>query len=498
MSLWDSKVPGFITENYRQSKRKAEAMRLLEMQMRLDMLENDWKDVVEAKLKERFTNKVIKRMIPAFATTEHNPIARIVELVARIYKWGATRELQDKHANDIAQDLWNEAQIDESLALANKRWVGLGDAIIFPIVADRKLRYDIWTGEATSIVQHPDDPSQCIAAWHEEAPCHSPGITQITKTYVDAEVWRIYDQHGVVLDERYHGLNRFPGVVVHDEKRTGGRFWGDHTYKPVAEATVNVSCDMFKLERITHYQSEIQPYFTGDRKKLALKQGIGAEFLLVGPEGSTFGTLDTQADPSGLIEVINQRLKWIAGQFDVDAELYLNVVTATSGIHMRFKRAPLEARRVADLKIARRLERELLILTALVTTADHPTLKLDPMDAEFKRLDFHEEPMTEDPKTQRDIWERDLKLAQTDHAEIARERNPDLTPEQAMEFVEEKLTNQAAVDKIRIEHNLSADPSVDNQTPEQNGRDGAAAKRDNAAGGNIAADAEKALRKVRA
>lgn len=500
---WSSLVPGVMAESVGQAKIVSEMARMRECQRRIDMLENDWKDLLLAKILQRYKSKRIRDTAADLITTEHNPLRRIVELVATLYKWGPIRELRDAKANGIAHALWNEMLIDEFMALANRRWVALGDAILFPIVdapflTDGRMRPWLWTGENTSILQHPGDPSRCVAAWHEEALCNTPGVIQIRHYYVDAERWVVTDQHKQVIAEIEHGLGRFPGVVVHAEHRTGGWFWGDDAMSPVVESSLSVGIDMFRLERILHFQSELQPTYQGHAREIAKGIGIGAEHLWAGP--GIWGKLDLQASPEHVLSVINRRLSWIAGQFDIDAELYFNTVKETSGFALRLKRASLDARRVADWKVARRVEKELLVLMALVSERFHPSLKLDSMKAEFSTLDFREEPELESPTERNRNWAERRKLGILSRVEILRELNPDLSREQALERAKQVAIDEAEVDKIRIEHNLSEEPGTANKTPEENGRDGARAKRDendNPDEGDLDTEAADALAQIR-
>lgn len=465
--LWESQVPGAMSSVFRRAKIRSEIARMNEAGARLAMLQDDWQHLVYSKLWQVFQSAKIRATIPGFLTTEHNILKRIANEISTVYKWGATRTLITDAATETARALWEEMRIDEVLAYTQLVTNVVRDHIIAPRVVDGTMRVVHFLGDRTTVVQDTNDPSVAVAMRSQETLSQTPGFTQIRSIYADAEVWRTWDENGNMLSEEEHGLGRFPAVVIHAGERVGC-FWGDSEFRDVAEANVAIAINLFRLNRLTHFQSELQPTYRGNARDVAKGKTIGGDNLWAGP--GDWGVLNLQGDPSKLISVIQSQIGWIANQHGIAADVYNLSAGATSGFQIRLKRAPIESVRAAQLKLWRRVERELLLLMAMVSERDHPLHRLDPMDAEFKLLDFHEEPMLEDPKTQNDVWAERLKLGVTSEARIAQELNPDLTLEQAKKHVLDLVAEREPV--IAMKKRLGDQET----TQEATGREGGFAK----------------------
>lgn len=465
-------MPGAIVDNVRRTKVRSEILRMQEAQARLDILQDDWQDLLLAHLWAMYESDVIRRRMAQFVSTEHNPLKRIGTELSTAYKWGATRVLTDPGQQAIAEKLWKESRIDEVMASVDLHTTVLRDNILTPRIIDGRMTLIQRLPNATTIVQHPRRPDEAVAMRTEEGLAHTAGYTAVRQIYADVERWVEKDAAtGAILINEAHGLGRFPGVVIHADERTEGYFWGTTAFRDVAEATLGIGVLLFELSRLTHFQSELQPVFRGKAKDIGKGLTIGGEVVWAG-EGE-WDTLDLQADPQKILSVIRARLGWIASQYGLAADVYDLSAKPTSGFEIRLRRAPIEALRVAALKRWRRVEHDLLKLMAMVSR-DHPLYRLDPMRCEFERIDFHEEPMLEDPSTQDRIWAERLKLGVLSEARIVMEMNPDLSLEQAQAYVLQLLAEREPV--IAQKKRLGDEET----TQEATGREGGLAKARNA------------------
>jgi len=140
--------------------------------------------------------------------------------------------------------------------------------------------------------------------------------------------------------------------------------------------------------------------------------------------------------------------------------------SASSGYQMDLNRIPLEEIREDRVEIFRRAERAFAEVQSIVMAVDMPSRAFDTtgwhMDyAEIKR-----------PRTDKEKWEvRQVKrkMGHSDPVLEAQEDNPDFTEDQAKEWVEERMTNQAAFELARAQRNSPANPMTQGQTPQQNG-----------------------------
>lgn len=471
---FDSQAGRLVRESFRRSKADAEGLRMLDAQVRIEMLEDDWKDILLSKLWRIYQSPKIRDLMPGVISTEHNVYKRIVQELSRVYKYGATRELGTPAQTDIARQLWEECRLDERLAKANFYVNGVRDVGLAPRVIDGKMRLEIWLPDRTQVIQHDEDPTDAVAAWNERTLPNTQGYISIKRVYVDAEKWQIWD----VGDGRNkpkvieHPYGRMPVVWVHADERID-TFWGSTIGTDIVEATLSVGCDLFKLARMLQFQSELQPTYQGNPRDVAKGQTIGGDTLWAGK--GTYNVLNLQGDPQHILSVIKARIGWIAQQYGLAADVYDLSSTATSGFQIRLKRQPLEEARISQVKTWRRVEKELLTVMAQVSQEEHPTLKLDPM-AEFKTLDFHEEPLMEDPNTENTVDEANVKNNRNSSIDVLIRRNPDLSREQAIIKQRQIIDENAMVMGWQKESNSSMAPDADNRTPEENGRAGARAR----------------------
>lgn len=473
MPFWASQASNLVVDSVRRMKAQSEGDRMLEAQRRIEILQDDWKDILLAKIFEIYRSARIRARAASIVSTEHNVFKRINSELSTVYKWGATRELKDAGDQEVADLLWAESRIDQVLERANLFTNGLRDLLITPRVVDGRLRYDLLLPDRTTVLQHPDDPTTAVGFLTERTLCNTPGYVRVQRLYADAVAWRSYNDNGTYV-ETPHNLGRLPAVAVHAEEPYDS-FWSSTSGSDIVEATLSVGADLFKLSRILQYQSELQVSYQGNPRDVAKALPLGAEGVWAAK--GTFNVLNLQGDPSHVIATIKARLGWIATQHGLAADVYDLSAGVTSGLQLRLKRSPLEQARAKQIKSWRVTERELLKLTALVTQNDHPLLKLNPM-AEFKLLDFHEEPMLEDPATQNGVWEQRLKMGLTSQPRILREMNPDLSKDEASVLAKEIAEERGIwVQQVRemqaAGQGLQGDPGPGAQ---ENGAAGARAK----------------------
>ncbi len=468
-AMWSGFSGPMMDAHLRQTKQHAEQQRLYITGRRLQLLEEDWKDLLLDKLREIYTSEAIRASLPGLLTVEHNVFKRINTELSTVYRYGVTRELKNKGQEAIARELWEETRIDERLERANLYTNALRDLLVAPIVVDGKMQYWIITPDRTVGVQHPDDPTQIIAFGTERVLQSTPGYITIQRIYADAEKWVIGSTGNAAPKVIYHGLGRLPAVVIHASERIDC-FWQPFEEEDLSDATFTIAADMIKLGRLLKFQTELQPTFNGSPRKLARGMGIGAEQIWAA-EGQ-FGVLDLQGDPEKLIKVINARIGWIAESYGLAADVYDLSANATSGFQTRMKRLPLMEARARQIKIWRRVEKELLMLTALVSQQSHPTLKLDPMAVDFASLGFHDEPGLVEPLTKNRIYRERNDLGLMSRVDMRMAENPDETREEAAAALVRTFEEDAVIEEMMAKRNIKRGPAVKGSLAAANGAQG--------------------------
>lgn len=440
LSYWDSQVPPLIRQTFQQSKWQAEIERQIEAEQRLSVLDDDWRDILYSALYTEYESPRVRATLKRLITTEHNLAKRICQELSRVYKWGATRELESPQLTETHKKLAEESRLDERLGRANFLVNGLRDIGLAPRVTKRgRMAIDIYLPDRTVVMQDPDDPTDAIAQWSETTLLHTPGYDLIQRVWVDAEEWRYYDQHGKLQGTKPHRVGRLPVLWVHADERID-EFWSSTVGRDLFEANLSVGKDLFKLSRMLHFQSELQPTYQGKAQEIARGTTIGGDSVWAGQ--GAWGVLNLQGDPNHLIATIRARIGWIAEQYGLAADVYDLSAAATSGFQIRLKRLPLEEARAAQIKLWRRVERELLTLMAHASQ-EHPFYKL-PLDVEYTTLNFHEEPMLEDPLNQNRVWKERIELGVQSRVDVKREIDPDLSKEQAKAKLRETTNENEA------------------------------------------------------
>ena len=473
--LWPNNGEAAVLQSFRRAKWTSDAARKIDAERRLAILEDDWKDLLWSKICAVYQSEKIRASVRDYVSTELNPFKRIATELSTVYRWGAIRELSDPRLDLIARELWDECDINGSLEVGNLYLNALRDLIIVPQVISGKMVLSLLTPDRFSVIQHPEDPTQAVAFWYERASSNTPGANKIERIYADAEEWRIYDTHSNIVRAWPHNLGRLPGTVVHASRRRDS-FFGETEFEDAVENTLMVGVHLTFLTRLVKYQAELQPTYAGNPRDIATGLTIGADEVWSGP--GTWSTLDLQADPTKYIQVINARIGWVASQYGLSADAYhLTGGDSTSGFQIRLKRLPLLEQRAKQIKIWRRVEKDLFLLTAMVSEREHPVLKIDPM-AEFK-INFSEEPMQEDPLIQNRIWSERIAMNVLRPSSVKMEIDPDLTRDEAKQDIQDTIDERAMwVEKTR-EMQFPNDPTQPvGKSPEENGADGGRAAHD--------------------
>ena len=427
MDLWGSKAEEVVQRSFANAKWASDYERKLEAERRLDILEDDWKDLLWAKIQEIYKSDRVRESVRALVSCEHNVLKRISTELATVYKWGATRELDNPAQQESAKELWTETDIDVALEMADLYLVVTRDLLIVPWVDDGRMNLELLTPDRVTVIQHPRNPTLAAGFWWERTPSQTPTDTTVTKILADDKEWRLYDAGGKLLDVRPHGCGRLPATVVHAERRRAA-FWCETGFQDVVDSTLMIGVLMTMLSRLQYLQSELQVTFAGEADEIAKGQAIGGDTVWTGGQ---YGVLNLQADPAHYIQHINARLAWIAQCYGLAADVYDLSGTASSGYQIRLKRLPLEEARRRRIKIWRTAEQDLFRLMAMVANADHPMIKIDPM-VRFN-VNFNEEPLVEDPATESRILDEKVKAGRLSPVDVLMRDDPDLSREQAIE-----------------------------------------------------------------
>lgn len=502
--LWGDTTAETMRRVFDQAKAHAERARRLDAEHRLDILHDDWRDILRSYVSGRYSANLYKEIEPHIST-EHNLLKRVTTDLAQVYKWGATRELSDPRENDKAKLLWDEMQIDEALEQANQYLVALRDLILLPLVIDGVMTLEILTPDQLNVIQHPGLASRAAAFWFTRCTSSNTGPGLLSSVYrptmaateivlVDDMYYRVFDVNYNLLEEVEHGCGRLPCVVVHAEKRTDS-FFRPTVFGDVVEATKTVGWLLSALSYMQKMQAELQLTYQGDPDDVAQGQAIGAHALLAGRGG--FQTLDLQADPSKYLAHINARISLVSLNHGLGTD-GLQLTSASSGMQFRIQRMPLLEARRKQIKKWHAVEIELHRVIAMISQRFHPLVKLDPtsrLSVQFNNPEF-----AEDPAVQNEVDNDDVANMRASEIDVLMRRNPDLTREQAIERQKQIIKERDQVLGWKAARNTSgALGAGEGKTAEQNGREGGTSSGATRRGEpDLTATAARLLQQVRA
>jgi hypothetical protein len=482
--LWDSKAAAHVLATFEQAKHNAERDRKMDAERRLDVLDDDWDDLLWEYIDRLYESTDLKKAIAPHVSTEHNVLRRIGQELSQVYKWGVTRELDSAREQDKARILWEETELDETLETANLYLNVLRDLIIMPWVTDDgRMTIELLTPDRVSVVTKPWQPTEPMAFWFDRmaAVDTPPGVltkwlgqnpARWERILVDHTHYRIFDESFNIKAQIEHGIGRLPAVVAHADKRTRS-FWSPTRFGDVVKANFKVGWLLTMVAYLQKMQAEKVLTYRGDPDDIAHGQQVGAQEMLAGR--GEFSTVDLQADPEHYLKHIRECVNLIAQNYGLSAETYSLSGSVNSGFQFKLQRLPLLEQRRAQIKKWRRIEHELHRVMALVSQRFHPLVKLDP-EAELS-LNFNEAEFMESPEIQDRVDTADIKARRASHLDILMRRDPDLTRKQAEAKQKRILEEQALVVGWAKELNAPSDPFDDQgKTPQENGRDGARIK----------------------
>lgn len=469
--LWGSMAEKAVTDSFARAKVGAELERRQDAERRIDILEDDWKDILFCKIKEIYKSPIVLDSVRGYISTEHNVFKRIVTELSTVYKWGAQREFEDPMQDGIARLMYDEVQMDESMDDAVHFLNGLRDIIIVPLVSDGKMRLEILTPDRVSVIQNPRDPTTIEAfSWEvtrsNTVATRSGFSTETFRIYIDKEVRAVWD----VTKRRWieiapHNLGRLPAVVVHAGRRHTS-FFSPTPMSDVVDATLSIGVLLVMLMHLSKYQSELQPTYSGKSQDALVGQDAGGHTMWTGP--GQWGVLNLQAKPDYYINHINQRLSWISVQYGLSADAYQMTGNANSGFQFRLQKLPLLEARERQKKTWRRTERELWKVMSAVAKFEHPLFgRLDP--GQTMMLNFNEAPMIEDPMVRNRIYKERIDLTLMSHIDAIMQEDPDLSREQALKKAE-RIRDERKLHITMFQDTNAPDDATDvGQSPQENG-----------------------------
>ena len=148
------------------------------------------------------------------------------------------------------------------------------------------------------------------------------------------------------------------------------------------------------------------------------------------------GTLNIVSPPNSvpaLTESIKESYKMLAQNYHLSVN-FVEGTTAESGVALKLRNQELSDARISDVVRWKVIEQKLFTIEERIVTVETGMANTGTLDD----IDFDESTEILNPQEQIDRWNWELEKGMIDVADILMQKNPDLTREEALEFLEER------------------------------------------------------------
>lgn len=426
------------------------------MARKVQVYENDWKDILTEELTRQFaaeTAQYIKLMLD----TSQNIFRRIIRETSTVYMNGVTRGLLTPEGEDIESpefadlvDLW---KLDWMLAEAQR--MAKAASICFirvrSIPADKRLQLELMSPDVVHVELRDDNPLEMKSFSYIATGTDAQGRPLKCWVYYDKDQRLFLAENG-----RNLGRNPFsddpadsdprnkygviPVIPYHAAAPSRG-FWREKVNEDAYDANLVIGVLATYLSYLVKTQSFKQIVFTrgetGDALDKSLLNGISDPlFPFVIPFGSTAATLDLNAQVGQIDAVIRGKVAAIANNFGISNENFTLSGNVASGFSLRVANRALEEIRRADKEVAYETERQLFNLMRLMQNMDYASEATIPDTAE---LDWNpgeiEYPPTWEEEEAR--WRFEFEFDVANAVDYLIKADPDLTRDEAIEKIKQ-------------------------------------------------------------
>ena len=148
------------------------------------------------------------------------------------------------------------------------------------------------------------------------------------------------------------------------------------------------------------------------------------------------GTLNIVSPPNSvpaLTESIKESYKMLAQNYHLSVN-FVEGTTAESGVALKLRNQELSDARISDVVRWKVIEQKLFEIEERIVTVETGMANTGTLDD----IDFDESTEVLNPQEQIERWNWELEKGMIDVADILMQKNPDLTREEALEFLEER------------------------------------------------------------
>lgn len=442
-----------------------------ESERRLLILQGQWKFLAMAYAGQLYKSDEARRAVQKRVKTTANVLGQLCNQVCVAYEREPLRQLVDASAR--ASSAFSQSLKEARIAVRSKQWermaFGLNVLVVVPTVTNSRLDYLTFLPHCFEIIANPADPMGDPAAIVVEFVDPSDRASKrLSYGVLDHEAWRYYDENGnPTRAPVFHNAGVFPGTVFRLSDPVDD--WYDQFRgEGLVEATLEVAHLRARMDWVRFHQDRYREMFMAAKVDKLTYQIVSAETPLevgMDPEEAKWQVEDLDLPIDNFRAHIRDHVEAAAESMGipvsaVDVSSLIESVTPLGHLLSHKATEKIRADHVAHLELA---ERDLHWKSSLVMRGmGHPLASALLPDEVRKRfeIEYIPAPFVQDPEKQLRVDKARVDQGLASTYQIYMQHHPGTTLEEAKQRVTEIAMQEAELDKIYVEHNLSKDSQL--------------------------------------
>lgn len=463
--IFESVAEQMVYGSLLRDSKNREADRQNAVYNRIRMLDDDYLDQVQAKVKSFVSADTWSNVdggLKVFANKTVNIYKTIINDLSMVYKNSAIRTFGDSKGNDSkAKEIYKKMKIDIKMKKVNKYLNALNDVVIQIVPRDGLIDMDILTPNVLTIIPRSDDPTQAEAVLIKkminptlltyEGNYYYTVWTE-TEHYMTDAKFTVKEPIGNNID-MINPYKRLPFVFLHLEPTES--FWNETLGSDLVEMNVLVGAKQTLQDYNETWHNFKQLTIATDNNVTAgLTRSVDKAIIV--PSDASVEVLDYGLKLKELQDALINYAGIVASGYGVSIQSLLTV-TAESGIKLKIKQSKLEELRDTQIQVLEQAEKEIFDLINVIMEINNQ----GNIGSEFS-IKYTDMKVYTDPKEDLAVLNKEIQMNLKSIIDVFMERNPTYTDRKkalskVLEIVEENNQVFSAIDQSIMDSLNSTD-----------------------------------------
>jgi hypothetical protein len=414
---------------------------------RVNMFDNNWKDILDRELSAQFHEKTYAK-IKTMLDTSMNIFRRIVREICTVYREPAERTIVD--APETVQAAYaalvKELRIDQAMQVAHRyaKAATMSFVLVRYSESQERIVLRVLTPDQVIIESDPEDPTvMTLFAYASNVTDKDGKAVVIWTVYTETERWyAASDGNPLPADPRtgeVYELENLYGVIpavpfpcefqVRD-------FWNVYWNADASDANLKIGLLNTYMNYLVKSQSFKQITINSDHVSEELKdQILDPLFPLLLSGGAQAATLDLNTQLAAIDDVIRGKVAAIANNYGISQENFSLTTQAASGFSLKIANQSLQDIRSADVPLCEMVEQRLYKVIAAVAKAEEVATLPPESTLSFNPGEFS---WPDEWATERDRWEFEFANGIASPVDYLIARDPQLDRDAAIALIQER------------------------------------------------------------